>query len=171
LRAKAAILVNLLVPGAGLIILQREWLGVSMALLFVVLAQLGISGLWIVPEDVPRWQAVLSMAGAGLVWLAAQLLALTRYRTSVSPVVQREIDELRARAEAAMQAGDLAEARQTLQLALNLNDEDLPTLALYAQVLGRLGEARDARRSWRRVRALDRHGEFRAAADAGLAGS
>ena len=45
MRKAIAIWMNLLVPGTGLILLRREWLGLAMAMLFCVCAQVGLWGM------------------------------------------------------------------------------------------------------------------------------
>jgi hypothetical protein len=169
MRFRVALVLNLLVPGGGLVMLQREWLGLTVAVLFVVLAQIGVFGLWIVPVDVPRWQAGSALGAAGLVWAAAQVLAWTRFRAMTSPDVQRDLVELRTRASAAMAAKDWTDAHCVLLLALNLDDEDVHTVALWAELMGHMGHRRDARRGWKRVQSMDRAGQYRHAVEAALA--
>jgi hypothetical protein len=67
-------LLNLVLPGAGLIFLRREWLGFSLSLLFGVCGNIALAGWLIAPHAIPpglRWLAVLLTAA---IWLLAQVL-------------------------------------------------------------------------------------------------
>jgi len=151
-----AIAINLLVPGSGLIVLRREWLGLALAILFGLLTQIVIFGTLIVPEDIPHWVTLLSAGGALGTWVLAQWLAVRRLRFVVSPEVKGELRALCARARRALAEEDWAEAHTSLLVASDLNDEDLELAMLWAQLMTATGRIADARRWWRRVLRLDR---------------
>lgn len=69
-----ALILNILVPGAGLILRKREWLGLSLALLFAICGNLAIAGSIIAPAAMPIWLTTVSLALAVIVWAASQLL-------------------------------------------------------------------------------------------------
>ncbi|MBI4580252.1 MAG: hypothetical protein HY718_11155, partial [Planctomycetes bacterium] len=53
-RYLVPVCVNLVVPGPGLILLGRPWLGVGLAAWFTMGAEMGVFGLLIGPATVPR---------------------------------------------------------------------------------------------------------------------
>ena len=65
------LLANVIAPGAGLVILRREWLGVSLAILCTLFLQVALWGFFILPASIPWAVSVLAaVAGAGT-WAAA----------------------------------------------------------------------------------------------------
>ncbi len=159
-RKRLAVLFNLMVPGTGLIILRREWLGFTLAILFGVVTQIVILGLWVVPQDIPRWiwfTAVLVTIG---VWLFAQWRLLIRVRDENSPDFAKELEELRSLAELALQKEDFDEARRVLLVALKINDEDLAVQVLWARLMRLTRPGKSARVAWKRVKYLDRDGLY-----------
>ncbi len=156
MRARAAILLNLLLPGSGLILLRREWLGAAIAVLFGLLAEVAIWGCLIAPASLPTWTVTASLIAAAVIWLAAQFLLRRQLAAFDTPAVGRELEHLRRQAAQLLAAGRPDQALETLALALALNDEDVETLVQQADLLQRLGRADDAKRIWRQVRRLDR---------------
>lgn len=69
-----ALFLNIFVPGAGLILLKREWLGLSLSLLFAICGNLAIAGGIIAPAAMPIWLTTVSFALAAVVWGTAQIL-------------------------------------------------------------------------------------------------
>ena len=161
MRSQAAIWVNVLIPGAGLIILRREWLGLTVALLFGVLAASGIWGCLITPASVGTWSVGLLLAGAALIWLGGQFLLRRQLAVFSDPSLAGEVERLRQQAADSASAGDYSQALSMLRLALSLNDEDLDTLVQEADLLTALGRFREARRAWRQVERLDRRQRYR----------
>ena len=161
MRSQAAIWVNVLIPGAGLIILRREWLGSTVALLFGMLAGSGIWGCLITPASVGAWTVGLMLTGAALIWLGGQVLLRRQLAVFNDPSRAREVERLRQQAADSASAGNYTEALSMLRLALSLNDEDLDTLVQQADLLTALGRFREARRAWRQVEWLDRRRHYR----------
>jgi len=143
--------INLLVPGAGLILLRREWLGLVLAVLFCLCAQIGLWGLFIVPASVPGWITGSALAGAGLTWIGAQYTLVIRLRRAFGPGIAREILHLCESAEEAIAAAAYDRAEELLLVALTLNDEDPRVNTLWAQLMTALGRFHHARRAWKRV--------------------
>ncbi len=67
-------LFNILIPGAGLIVRCREWLGFSLSLIFAICGNVAIAGWLIAPNALPTWLMWLAVALTILSWLLAQLL-------------------------------------------------------------------------------------------------
>jgi len=169
MRVRSAILCNLLVPGSGLIILRREWLGVSTALLFTILAQGALLGALVLPAAVPVWLTTACFAGALLVWLGAQWRLWVWTRTATGPAVEYEVAELCRRAGEAAVRREYAEAAHILEVARTLDDENVTVNLQWAELTTLMGRFGQARRAWRRVLQLDRSGEHRRRADEALA--
>ena len=155
MRYHAAILLNLLVPGTGLILLRREWLGVALAGLYGVLVQLGLWGCLVAPARMPTWLVVCSLAGGAVVWLAAQVLLRQRLPLLRNPELDKELSTLRDQAAEHAAKGSYDDAWAVLQVALAINDENLETNVQTAELMSTLGRFREARRAWHRVRQLD----------------
>ena len=161
MRSQAAIWVNVLIPGAGLIVLRREWLGSAVALLFGMLAGSGIWGCLISPASAGTWTVALTLTGAALIWLGGQILLHRQLAVFNDPSLALEVERLRQQAADSAGAGNYTEALSMLRLALSLNDEDLDTLVQQADLLTTLGRFREARRAWRQVEQLDRRQRYR----------
>jgi hypothetical protein len=141
-RHRLAMLVNLFVPGAGMIVLRREWLGLSLSVCFTLFTQMAVMGLAVVPHDVPRWLTWSCALGAVLIWAASQVLSFRRVRLLGSPIYQNEVHELCRRCREAMQRGNWSDAFDLLQVALRLDDEHLEAAQLRAQILAKIGRTR-----------------------------
>jgi hypothetical protein len=151
MRKSIAPWVNLAVPGAGLILLRREWLGFALAMLFCLCAQIALWGLLIVPASIPGWITTAAFAGVGLVWIAAQYSLLVRRRRAFGKGVDREIQRLCQLAEEAVAQAEYERAEELILVALTLNDEDPGVNVLWAQLMTARGRFRQARRAWHRV--------------------
>lgn len=149
------VVVNLVVPGAGLIVLRRAWLGFAVALLFCVLSEIGLLGWLLIPATVPRWVSVAALAGGASVWGWSQWLLVRRYRISCGVAADRELRLLGRRSDEAIAANKLSEARDLLLAALTINDEHVETNLRWAQLLTRMGHRREASKAWQRVVQLD----------------
>jgi len=167
MRKWLAIGLNLVAPGTGLILLRREWLGTLLAAFFSLLCLIGLWGLLIVPLELPRWLVYGSLIAAGLLWVWAQVLLRRRMRVAFTPEMQTELEQLCLRADEFLEADDVPSAFRTLQFARSLNDEDVEINIRWAHVLTAMGQFGHARRAWKLVCRLDRHGEaYRMAVEA-----
>ena len=161
MRTGWAIVLNVVVPGGGLIALRREWLGLAVAALFGVLGQVALLGLLMLPATIPMWLTAVCGGVAVVVWLGAQWLLWLRVRQATGPAVGRELGMLRRQAEEAVARQKYAEAEDLLRVALTLDDENLAVNVQWAETLTLMGQFRPARRAWRRVLYLDRSGQSR----------
>ena len=169
MRRRLAVVCNLAVPGSGLIVLRREWLGLALAVLFGLLVEVALLGTLVVPAAVPVWITRSCIAGAALVWVSAQWRLVVRLRVTEGAALPEEVRLLRERAAAATEAGSYAEAVDILRLALTLDDEDVESNIQWAELMTAMGRFRHARRAWRRVLPLDRCGQHRRQAMEALA--
>lgn len=67
-------LFNFLLPGTGLILVRREWLGFLLALVFGICGNVALAGWFIAPAAVPIWLTRIAGAMTVLAWLASQML-------------------------------------------------------------------------------------------------
>ena len=167
-RKLVALGLNAIAPGAGLIVLRREWLGVVLALLFVVLLQMSLWGLFIVPEEFAGPATWTSLVAAVGVWLAAQGMGVARARVVLGTEARQQQQVLLEQAVLDLEQARLADARELLLIALALNDEDPQARRLWARLMMLVGNFQAARRGWEAVLKLDRAGEFFEEASAAL---
>ncbi|MCP4594761.1 MAG: hypothetical protein GY842_28855 [bacterium] len=165
MRKAVAPWLNLAVPGAGLILLRREWLGLTWAILFCLCAQTCLWGWLIVPKLIPGWLTSSAAGGAILTWVGAQYTLVVRLRRAFGAGVEQEVGRLCGLAQTALEAGDYTRAREMLLVALTLNDEDAQVNSLWAQLMTALGKIAQARRAWTRVVRLTRDDLVRRQAD------
>lgn len=160
-------LLNLLIPGAGLIIRRREWLGLSLALVFGICGNVFVAGLWIAPAAIPP--AIAHGAGlvAALWWLLSQALLWRQIQHQRR--CKNVVDCLIRDSREAWERGDLAAAHSFLERALRLDDECVELHVLSARVFERRGDAVQARLRWRRVLQLDQRREYQTEARRSLA--
>ena len=167
-RKLVALGLNAVAPGAGLIVLRREYLGMVLALLFVVLLQLSLWGLFIIPEEFTKVATWAGVAATGGVWLAAQGMVVARVRAVLGTEARLQQQVLLAQADLDLEQVRLGDARELLLIALALNDEDPQAKRLWAKLMTLTGNLQAARRAWVAVLKLDREGEFLEEADAAL---
>ena len=131
-QRRRALVINLFVPGAGLVLLRRPWLGVTLALLFSLSAHVVIAGLWIAPLAVPRVVLrVVAVAGV-LIWVLTQWLVRIRIRLVLGGDARRAL--LRDRAIEAMQSGRYEESADLIRQALRIDDGDPELVALKKEL-------------------------------------
>lgn len=124
MRRIIALISNLVLPGAGLILLRREWLGLAHACLFCLAAHFAIWGYWIVPAALPPWLPPSAVALAGIVWVTSQLLNLRLSKLEKDPESKAEIQQLKQMASELVAEGQSLEAVRLIDVALRLDDED-----------------------------------------------
>lgn len=151
MRFAAAAIMNILVPGAGLILLGRVETGLAAVVVFVFCAEAAICGVLIAPASMPSWVTVGSGALAVAVWAVAQWLLRDRLATLRDPDLGKEINAICSEAQAAMQRREFLEAKGLLQIALRTDPDSVATLVLWARLMTLLGRFSHARRAWRRV--------------------
>jgi len=151
MRFVAAIVMNVLVPGAGLILLGRVEVGMAASILFTFCAEAAVCGMLIAPASMPAWVTVGSGSLAVAVWAVAQWLLKDRLVTLRDPELSKELYAICSEAEAAIARQELLEAKGLLQIALRTDPDSVETLVLWARLMTLLGQFLPARRAWRRV--------------------
>lgn len=170
-RTPKIIFLNALVPGAGLVVLRREWLGLATSVLFAMFALIFIVSRWITPSDIPTWASYMALAGLILVWAGSLAVVVNRAKSIGDPDFIAEIEHLRQEGADAIAANDLEEAHRALLVALNLDDEDAETWLLWSKLMERQGNARAAQVGWKRLSLLSHVDEHRQLAKQKLGGS
>ena len=149
-------LINVIVPGGGLIVLRREWLGVALA------------GWLLMPAVIPPLLTWVSAGGATAVWGWAQWLAWARWRSLGDGTVERAVLLLLEGAQSALERGAGEEARGLLRAALRLDDEDVRVLRVWARVVKSESGVTAEARVWRQILRVSPAGQARAEAEAAL---
>lgn len=161
-RLRFAIVLNVLLPGCGLIPVRRPLLGFAVAMLFTACAQVTLWGAWIAPEMVSTPLLAGAAGAAALLWIAAQWLLLRQLRRIPNPTDRRsQLATCFALAEQAVVEGRFTEARGALDVALTVDDENTETYARLARLTAKVGSYDEARRAWRMVEELDLGGVYR----------
>jgi hypothetical protein len=160
---------NILLPGTGLILCRREWLGVALVLLFGICANLALAGWLIAPAAVPTWLIWLGVGIAVLSWTASQVL-LSRQRLLLQHCAAG-LDAILRQARSALDAGDLDAARFALESGAALDDENVDLHVVYVRLCTLEGDEHGRRAAWHKVLRLDRHGRYRDEARRALAES
>lgn len=159
-------LFNLILPGTGLILRRREWLGLCLTMIFSICGNVAIAGIWIAPDSVPgrlTHTAVAMLVGC---WVLAQYLchrqgsALARNRGLLLDLLED--------ARSALKQGDVASTRRALDRGRAVDDEAAELFVLGARLAALEGDAEAMKDSWRRVIKLDRKGRFSREAQEGL---
>jgi len=150
-------LINLVVPGGGLILIGSETMGVLIALLFTAAASFAIAASLLFPADFPPTWRGLGIGVAVGTYLGAQI----RYAQTVRHQCERAADESRGAAlqgvRRALLAGRVEDAWRALQPVVEQAENDLVVAYRLAQVLTAREGGAAALAAWRRVRRLDRH--------------
>jgi hypothetical protein len=149
------ILFNLLVPGTGLVVLGRPWVGVCLAGLFLLGAELGILGLLVTPTSLPQVLSVAALGAAAGIWLAGQILLAARIRFLRGPGLPRELAILHRLAQRAISRSDFGTAQAAIGVALSMDDSDVHSHVLRARILSLTGPRAKAQRAWLLARRLD----------------
>lgn len=157
-RFAGSIVLSVLVPGSGLVALGRPWLGLLLALGFLLAMETGLVGLLIAPAVVPAAIAWVGLAAGGLIWIVAQVLQIARIRVLTSTELPRELAILRRLARRAMDRGDHAGARAALAIAMSLDDSDPETHIQRARLLDATASPARARRAWLAAERFDSDG-------------
>lgn len=158
--ATLAAIANLLVPGAGVILLGHVLTGLAIGLAFAVLANLTVCAVLLFPDDFSATAAALIVGLTGAAYVGAQVRMDMIYRA----LRHRHRLEVRREALAAayerMQSGDYAAALEEIRRLEHALEGDILIAYRTAQILTQLGDP-GAAAAWQRVRQLDPHHVFR----------
>ena len=157
----AARAMNLVLPGGGVALAGRPWLGLLIGVLFAAVANIVVAAVFLFPDDLSAGTRALAIGlGAGA-YVGAQLRLEAALR-----VTQRQRDSaardiaLRA-AWIALEAGDAAAALAALRPFAARTAHDLLLAYRLAQTLTLTRDVPAAMDAWEIVGRLDRHSLYR----------
>ncbi len=154
-------LVNLVIPGGGLVLRGAVVAGVMIGVVFALCANLALWATLLIPDDFSPWKSGLAIGLAGGTYVGAQI----RLRYTVRRQ-EREAGagQRRAALEAVRQhleRKDYAAAWEAIRPVLGCVESDLLVARRCAQILSGLNKIEAAWEAWGRVRRLDRHQIYR----------
>ena len=157
-RTKWALWLNVFVPGAGLIALQRMAAGVAVLVGFAPLAQVAVLGLFIMPGTIGMPVTTFATIGAVLAWLIVQLLLFRRLRELQDSDRQLRACSLIGEAREDVLVGRWASAKRALEEAATFDDEQPELNWLLAQIMTATSRSSLAKKQWRRLQQVDKVG-------------
>ncbi|HPM24613.1 MAG TPA: hypothetical protein PLP66_11960 [Phycisphaerae bacterium] len=154
-------LANLLLPGAGLILLGSTVSGLLVGVAFAACANFALAAVLLFPDDYSETLRALAIGVAGGAYVGAQVrLAGTLRRRRAEAEAERRRRGLRA-AEELLAGGAPERAVEVLQELASGFGDDLLIAYRLAQAWTAAGNDGRARLAWREVRRLDRYGIYR----------
>lgn len=81
------LLLNAFIPGAGLILRGRHWLGFALAMLFGLSVNTAIAGWLVAPVAIPRFYTWTATILSVVTWILAQALLLRRSHPTLHEAV------------------------------------------------------------------------------------
>jgi len=155
------LLVNLLVPGSGLILHGDVLTGLVFCLLLTIVANLYLAGWLLIPDEVPpRWRLTALIVAAGT-YALAQLRCAHRLRRERRHRELLQRREVLAAVQRLLIQDQPARAWELLQPLAGLAEDDLLVAWRVAQVLTAKRDVEAALAAWQRLRRLDRHHLYR----------
>jgi hypothetical protein len=148
---------NLLVPGSGLVALGRVWTGLALTAWYVLGVELALVGWLIAPATIPNWLRWTGVGFSAATWTLGQGLLFARIRYLRSEDLPRQLAILRRLAEHAMARRDYRTAGAALSVGLSLDDTSIAIHALRARLANLTGRTRTARRLYRGVLQMEGH--------------
>lgn len=150
-----SMVMNVLVPGTGVIVLGRPWLGMAVAIWFGFSAEWVLFGWLITPASATTTLLVLGWVSAIGAWLFGQGVYIHRRRFLRDPNLPRDVKSLCRLADESLAGNDYAAARSALRVAMEIDDSNLDVHLLWARLMTRIAKRSRARRAWIRVEKLD----------------
>lgn len=151
---------NILVPGSGLIALGSSWLGLALAVWFALGAEVALLALLFAPAAIPLALMLVAAASCLAAWCIGQGLLYRRLQLLCDPDLPEELGCLHSFAGEALSRHDYRAARSALLAALAIDDTDVQTHVLWAQLLTFSASRERARRAWRYAARLDSEARY-----------
>ncbi len=149
--------INLLLPGAGLVLCGATMAGLVVGVVFAVSANIALVATLLFPDDFGPGPRALAIGVAGGVYLGGQIRYAQTVRGLQRAAAVRERRERLGRTQRLLASGDVAGALQAIAPLTEANPDDLVAAYRLAQVLMAAGNGHAARVAWKRVKQLDRH--------------
>ena len=161
LRLRFAVVLNIVLPGSGLILARKHWSGLAWVVLFTTATQIVLWSLWVAPGAIPHWTTTICLGGVAALWVTCQVKLVSSIRVLTDPTRHSQIQTCYELFDQATKAGRYDEARGALDVALTVDDENPDTYARLARLTALVGKYDEARQAWRVVDQLDHRGIFR----------
>jgi hypothetical protein len=152
---------NLLVPGLGIIWHGRIAGGLALGVVFAACANLAVCSVLLIPDDLPGWAPPLAIGLAAGAYVGCQVQFVRSARQHRNAERERIRRVALSTVRESLEQGDYAGGLAALAPISHLAAHDLLVAYRTAQVLSGLGDAQAARTAWQQVRALDRHHIYR----------
>lgn len=156
------ILLSAVAPGAGLVVLRRDRLGMVVAFVWSVLAS-ALAWLWLLGGDAAGALGFLVLGAAIAVWVGQLVVAVSIARGSFGLRGAERAAMLLAKADACVLDERLSEAERHLRDALAIDDEDPLHWRRFAELMTLLGKFEASVEGHERVIDVDVLGEHRRA--------
>lgn len=150
---------NIFLPGTGLIIRRREWLGFAISLLFAIGGNVALAGLLIAPATIPYWLTLLAIGLCILTWVLSQVMFIRQRR-----LLERQAHAVAAllqEARSYVSAGQLEDACLAVENGVAIDNENIELHLLRAGLCKRTRDERGHAESLKRLRKLDSRRNFR----------
>lgn len=152
---------NLVLPGAGLILLGDVWLGFVVGVLFLAGANLAIAATLLIPDEfTPTWRGLCIGLACGA-YFGAQVRLTGAVRRHGRQQVDAHRRAVLQAAVTALEADAPEQALSEIEALGDARNRDLVVAYRYAQALTASGKVDRARTAWETVRKLDRHHLYR----------
>jgi hypothetical protein len=161
--ARRAPWLNLVLPGGGLILVDRIVAGMVIGVIFTAAAGLALAMTLLVPDDFAPSLVALVVGVAGGSYVGAQVRLAQSLREQQAERLEHERSRRLRAAQGHLAAGDPVAALVELAPLTKRLPDDLLVAYRVAQAQAALGDPAAIRRAWAHVRTLDRHGLFRRA--------
>ena len=155
-RINLAAGLNLLVPGAGIILLGRTWVGLLIGVLFLTCANFALWTTLLIPDDYSPWLRGLGIGLAGGTYIGAQMRLTQTVRQQRHQIQSKLRHMALSTVRECLQREDYAAALKAIAPVRGHGNNDLLVAHRLAQILTGLNHA-DALAAWRHLRTLDRH--------------
>ncbi len=161
LRLRWALWLNVAVPGAGLIALQRALPGLAVAGSFALFGEVALLGLLILPRTLGG-VATVACSLAGLVWAVGQMFLLRRMNELQDVQLRLHASVRIEQAREAVAAAEWRDAGDLLADAAGYDDEQPDLNWLLAKVSTAVQPSDKAVWQWHRLDQVDQRGRYAA---------
>lgn len=160
-RTEWPVRLNLVIPGAGLVLLGSPAAGIVGGLAFAACANFALAAVLLIPDEFSGTTQALAVGLAVGTYVGVQLrlarAARTARATAATAWRRRVLWDVRAM----LGRGEYAAALKALAPLVPRAPHDLLVAFRHAQLLSEVGATTEAEAAWRRVRTLDRHGIYK----------
>jgi hypothetical protein len=153
--------INLLVPGAGMILAGSVITGLLAGLLFAACANFAVVAVLLFPDDFSGTMQALAIGLAAGAYFGAQVRLAAQIRARRAAAAASFRRRVLSQSQELLVRGEAAGAVDALQPLVAEAGHDLLVAYRLAQALTAAGDAPAARAAWQRVRELDRHGLYK----------